>query len=205
MRCVSSLIANRGSANHIGRFFFFLFLFAVTEAHKKVIMEEKWDLAQWITTCNIDLFERRITLGFPLVGLMNRILIWCPSIKSWDRRQQPASSWRPRHPFWTRRDTCDCGVVPLCASVNANIWSRRTLCIKHERALLRGDHRVELLSHQTVFRACMCGFEGGQIAHKKAETRPMIWHKAVTLSGFVVNHNIAPQCRKRPLFACYRP
>lgn len=46
MRCVSSLIANRGSANHIGRFFFFLFLFAVTEAHKKVIMEEKWDLAQ---------------------------------------------------------------------------------------------------------------------------------------------------------------
>lgn len=62
-------------------------------------MEEKWGLAQWITTCNIDLFEQHITLRFPLLGLMNRLLISCPLIKSRDRRQQPAMAWRLCHPF----------------------------------------------------------------------------------------------------------
>ena len=54
------------------------------------------------------------------------------------------------------------------------------------------------------------GFERGQIPPKEAETQlRLIWHQAMTLSGFVVNHNAAPQCRKWPLvpllFACYRP
>lgn len=212
MRCFSSLIAYWGSANHLGRFFFsflsFFFLLLATEAHKKVIMEEKWDLAQWITACNIDLFERRITLGFPLVGLMNRILIWCPLIKSWDYRQQPAPSWRPRHPFWTRRDTCDCGAVPY-----APRWTQTSGAQGPYASNMKGP----CLAATTGWccwatKLCcepVCGFEGGQISPKKAETRPMIWHKAVTLLGFVVNHNAAPQCRKRPLvpllFACYCP
>lgn len=49
MPCVSSPKAYGGSANHIGRFFFFLFFFFLQlQRHikKKVITEEKWDLAQ---------------------------------------------------------------------------------------------------------------------------------------------------------------
>ena len=74
-------------------------------------MDGEKDLARWVTTCGIDLFEQHITLRFPLVRLMNRLLIWCPAMKNWDLRQARLR-FDGCSAFWTRHDTCICNAVP---------------------------------------------------------------------------------------------
>lgn len=182
MCCISSPIAYRESANHIGRFF----LLAI-EAHKKVIMEEKWDLAQWITTCNIDLFEQHITLRFPLLGLTNRLLIWCPLIKSRDCRQQPATAWRLLHPFEPAMTPATAAPYPLRLTERKHLelWDLAP-------RMWEGPGGCRPLGGAVALPKCereRVWVWDATDSIKKVWTLPMIWHKAETLSGSVVNHN----------------
>lgn len=149
--------------------------------------KKKKDLAQWVTTCGIDLFEQHITLRFPLVRLMNRLLIWCLLIKNWDLCQALAMIWSLKvflnSPWHPHLQCCPLVVHWLQASGAVNLvpqWG-------HGCCLPLGGN-VELL-----IRACVCDKDG---------FLPGRWERCqwygTTQSlcrGFMVNHNAASQCR----------
>lgn len=130
-------------------------------------MDGEKDLAQWVTTCNIDLFEQHITLRFPLVRLMNRLLIWCPLIKNWDHCQ--ALLWFDVcSSFWTHHDTYICNAVPLWCT-DCKHLELLTSC-QRGLSYLPLDGNVELL---TGTRATSTNSyqEGGNTASDMAQNR----------------------------------
>lgn len=148
-------------------------------------MDGENDLAQWVTTCNIDLFEQHITLRFPLVRLMNRLLIWCLLIKNWDQCQA-LLRFDACSSFWTHHDTCICNAVPL--------WC--TDC-KHLEPLTSCQCGVvAVVYHLVAILSCkMERMRQGRTSTGKVGTLSVIWHQTEPLSGFMVNHNAASQCR----------
>lgn len=60
----------------------------------KVIIEWEEDLAQPVTTCNIDLFQRHITLRFPLVRLNEQIIDLMSAHQRAGPLPNPAMIWR---------------------------------------------------------------------------------------------------------------
>lgn len=151
-------------------------------------MDGEKDLPRWVTTCGIDLFERHITLRFPLVRLMNRLLIWCPLVKNWDLRQAPL--WFDGcSAFWTHRDTLHLQCRPLAvhrlqASGAVNLvprwgsWLLITTWWQYWAAIRRACDRGTA-SYQ----------EGGNAASDVAQNKVSVG------GGLMVNHSAASQCR----------